>query len=161
MLFHVWMLPLIILPGAAGSMRWTGDEHGALVGANLPAILLIWVLPERWLKLFLGAHFLLLVSLTLIVLASIGLVMDRLRVWRWIYILIPPLFLAMVVSKSFVPGNVPPVPYTRGREWQPDSLCVAWSWCVYALAACVLAPVLLVRIAKSLRRLIARRGEIV
>jgi hypothetical protein len=158
--FHTWMLPLAALPGAAGSLWWYGDEYGALAGANLPAVLLIQLLPGRLRAPFLGAKLVLIVVLSVILLACMGLLMDRLRVRRWIYLLVPPIFLVLVLSKAFAPGNVPPVPL-RYREWDMDSLCVAWCWSVYALTACVLPPVLFMRIFVGVRRLIGRRGEIV
>jgi hypothetical protein len=160
-LIHTWMLPLAALPGAAGSLYWYGDDYGGLAGANIPAVLLIQLLPETLRAPFLRAGYAPIAGLTLILLVCVGVLMDWLRVRRWIYLLAPPIFLAMVLSKVFAPGNVPRLASMTYREWDPDSLCVAWSWSVYALAACVLPPVLLVRVFVRLRRFIGRRSEVV
>jgi hypothetical protein len=162
-LFHAWALPLAVLPGAAGSMIWYGDEYGALVGANLPAIGLVILLPARlrdWIVNFGHAHLLIVLN-TVLLMCCVGLFLDWLRVRRWLYLLVPPIFLAMVLSRGFAPGHIPALKDTSYREWDPDSLCVAWCWSVYALAACVLPPVMFVRVFVRLRRLIGRRSEVV
>jgi hypothetical protein len=40
----------------------------------------------------------------------------------------------MIVFKWAVPGHVPPLKDQTGRQWEPDSLCVAWCWSTYSLA---------------------------
>jgi len=158
-IFHTWLLPLLFLPGGAGSLHWYGDDYGAVMGTLLPLLLMRRSLPSFFARLPSGSVQYLI--MTLFLLAGIGLILDLLHTPRRIYLLLPPIFVTLVLCKVCVPGNIPPLKDMSYREWDPDSLCVAWSWSVYALAACVLPPVLLVRIFERPRRLIGRRSEVV
>jgi hypothetical protein len=135
--FHTRALPLLLLPGAIGSTHWVGDEYGALIGANVPALLLTLYFPrmmmtvERW---SINAAW---VAPSVLLMIAAGALMDVLRVRRWVYLLLPAVFVGMVLSKWAMPGYVPPVKNMRGHEFDPESLCVAWCWSLYLLAGVV------------------------
>jgi hypothetical protein len=137
---HSWALPLAVLPGAIGSTHWYGDEFGALAGANLPALMLLWRLPQPVVQVFEDSDgHAMLVGATAVLLLLVGLLMDALRVRWWVYLFLPPVILLAILSRQFVPGHIPPLADETGGEWDPDALCVAWCWGVYFLAGGAIA----------------------
>ena len=157
MWFHLFVLPLVWAPGWLGSMKWVGDEYGATLGANLPALPLLFVLAKiphipnsiwTW------------VAVAPLPVIAMGFLMDRVRARAWAYCAIPPIFLWLVTSGVCVPGNVPPISAARmfARRWDMDAVCVAYCWSVYltTLGAIVFTP--LVRAANRMVRPIANHA---
>jgi hypothetical protein len=147
--FHVWLLPLLWLPGAIGSTKYVGDEFGSLFFANLPAVVFVWLLRDNGQPMFeaMGNWFAPAFALPVVIL--LGFAMDRLRIsWR-VYLLAPLILAWAATSGVFVSGNVPPLPVSRmpARRWDPDSLCVAYCWTFYLLGVMSLVLVPVVRLA--------------
>jgi hypothetical protein len=150
MWFHIIALPLVWLPGSLGSLKWYGDEYGATVGANLPALLILMPLSKLG---FQPESLLWFVGAAASFVVGMGFLMDRVRAPRWAYALVPPVFAWAVLSGHFVPGHVPPLPpaMTAARRWDMDTLCVAYCSAVYLVA---LAAIVLTALLRAARRLI-------
>src|SRR5688500_17224532 len=75
--FHVWVLPLLWLPGGIGSCYYYGDEYSAFGGAHLPVVLFL----DRFSNLFRTIHvgMIATVAVGAILLALIGVALDTLR----------------------------------------------------------------------------------
>ena len=137
--FHVWLLPILWLPGGCGSRIYHGDEYAGFAMANLPAVG-VWLALMKVVTIQVDPDwaFILILATTFMVCAVIGWLLDRLRAWTWIYLLVPLAFVAIVRSRYAVPGFIPPLPYHPGQEWEWDAMCVAYCWGVYAIAAITL-----------------------
>jgi hypothetical protein len=147
--FHIWLLPLLWLPGAIASTKYVGDEFGSLFFANLPAVLVVIAFRDHAERIFdaMGNWFAPVFALPFVIL--LGFCLDRLRAsWR-IYLFAPLIFAWAAVSGVFVSGNIPPLPASAmpARRWDPDSLCVAYCWTFYLLALAAMLLVPLVRLA--------------
>ena len=92
--FHVWLLPIVWLPGAWGSLVHYGDEFFAFGMANLPSVVVVYplmkVLEHLGSTSSIGQRtFPVVVAIGFVLWAAIGWILDRLRAWRWVYGVIP------------------------------------------------------------------------
>ena len=148
--FHVWLLPLVWLPGALGSIVFYGDEFFAFEAASIPSAVLVYPLIKlcdyfQWTP-FVGQRFFpFVIAVGFVLWAAVGWVLDRLRAWRWVYVVIPFAFVVIVKARVAVPGHVPPMVDYPGQEWEWDAVSVAYCWAVYAVALATLIAAIIVR----------------
>jgi hypothetical protein len=145
--FHIFLLPLLFIPASIGSRIYYGDEYGSFVVANLPALPIMALIQNR-----LPLHYLFLAAMifNLLVMIFFGHILDRIRLPRWTIFLFPLLLLLAILSKYFIPGNIPPLRNPPPNlEWYPTSIFPAWAWTLYlsTLAAIVVTPII-----RALRR---------
>lgn len=138
--FHVWLLPLVLLPGAWESRAHYGDEYIAFAMSQLPSGIILWPLVKLFGQPDLPAHqlFLIVIAAGLVLWACAGWLLDRLRAWKSVYLIMPFAFVAIVTSRLAVPGHVPPIDDYPGQEWEWDAVFVAYCWAVYAVALATL-----------------------
>jgi hypothetical protein len=148
--FHAWVLPLVWLPGALGSLTFYGDEFFAFEAASIPSAVLVYPLIKvceyfGWTS-FIGQRFFpVVVAAGLVLWMTVGWMLDRLRTWRWVYIAIPFAFLLVVKARVAVPGHIPPIVDYPGQEWEWDAVFVAYCWAVYAVALATLLAAAIIR----------------
>jgi hypothetical protein len=144
--FHVWLLPFIWLPAGWGSRIHYGDEYGGFVMANLAAIP-VWLALTKVIQMpqldpYWG--FVIIIATSFALCAGAGWLLDRLRAWKWIYLLVPVAFVMIVKSHYAIPGSIPSIAYYPGQEWQWDAVFVAYSWSVWLVALVTLVGAALV-----------------
>lgn len=155
--FHTWLLPLVWILGSLGSCVYYGDEYFGFAMANLPvSVVLVYLVnllrvPEgEWI-------FPAIVAVGLILWAAVGWLLDRMRAWRWMYLLIPIAFVLIAISGIGIPGNIPPIPYRPGREWEWDAVFVAYCWAVYSV---VIVAMVYAAVGMIVRRTLGTRPQI-
>jgi hypothetical protein len=79
----------------------------------------------------------------------VGWLLDRLRGWRWMYLLMPIAFYFIARSRIAVPGHVPPIADYPGQNWEKDALYVAYCWAVYLVALIFLLAATLAALARA------------
>jgi hypothetical protein len=155
--FHVWLLPLVWLPGAWGATIYYGDEYFAFGMAHAPTGIALFPFIEQIQRYLPGERgFILFVAVGILHWLVVGWLLDRLRAWRWVYLLMPVVFAIIVNSRVAMPGHVPPLPYYPGQERELDALCVASCWAVYAVAMQVLIGAGVAALVRRVMRM--RRG---
>lgn len=158
--FHVWLLPLMWLPGGWGACVHYGDEYFGFAMAHAPSALLVvplikvlgrWIPEgERWFPVVVVAGVFLW--------AGVGWLLDRLRAWRAVWLLAPIVFVLVVKSRIAVPGHVPPIADYPGQEWQWDAVFVAYCWSIYALAAVTLAGAIVANVVRRVLSTVKSAG---
>jgi len=141
--FHVWLLPLVWLPGAWGARVHHGDEFIGFAMAHFPCLVILWPLqkvvgPVDQLGLEIGQIFLIVIAAGFVLWTLVGWLLDRLRAWKSVYVIMPLVLLLFVARHWSIPGHVPPMDYYAGQEWEWDSVYVAYCWAVYAVAVVTL-----------------------
>ena len=141
--FHVWVLPLIWLPGSWGSRIYYGDEFVAFAIANLPTALVCAGIAKlvRLPEINGEGSFWMVVAAGFVIWCFVGWLLDRVRAWRWIYLLMPLAFFAIVKSRIAAMGSVQPTAgpaHPPGQEWEWPSVFVAYCWAVYLVAVAIL-----------------------
>lgn len=132
--WHVWLLPLLWLPGAAASTVYYGDEYGGWALSNLPALgLLLPLGVERLLPN--GAWgFAAIACVGLLIVSVTGFLMDRLRVRR----LMPYALCSFLAALGFI-GVVAESgrPWARGHwsEFALPLFCAIGCWAAYLSGA--------------------------
>ncbi len=156
--FHVLLLPALWLPAGAASTRFYGDEYGVYVVTNYPAGLLLFLtgvldqivqLPTpQWMWIGVTAGFALM--------AAMGWAMDRLRVHRGVYFLLPFLLGLVIVALhagQFDPQRMPRAPWMRSDHYVGEVGSIAAAWSCYVLAA---GSIVVALGARGVRRLRAK-----
>lgn len=151
--FHVWLLPLIWLPGGWGATVYYGDEYFAFAMSHVPTGWPLFPFVEILQRHLPGERsFQLFVAVGFIHWVLIGWLLDRLRAWRRVYLLIPVVFLAIVTSRIAVPPHIPHLPYSPGQEWERDAMCVAACWAVFVVGIAVLVGSAAAALVRRIRR---------
>jgi hypothetical protein len=122
--------------GGWGSRVHHGDEFfgfgmvhfpSAIVFVPLSKLLDLPTLNSEW-------GFRIFVAVGFVLWAGFGWLLDRVRAWRWMYVLMPVVFVVIVLSRRAVPPSIPPIADYPGQEWEWPSVFVAYCWAVYAVA---------------------------
>src|SRR5215207_8911306 len=85
--FHVFLLPLLLIPASIGSRIYYGDDYGSFVVAHFPALPLMALINS---KLPLYYLFLTAMIVTVLLMILFGHLLDRIRLPRWTILLSPP-----------------------------------------------------------------------
>ena len=161
-LVHVWLLPLLWGPASYLSREYHGDEFVGFGMTHVPVVPIAFLWQWSGLeRLSQGASqtttvYLMLVG-GVVSLAVAGFLMDLLRVKWWVYLSLPLVLLAVILSRIAAMESVQPMPPRPGSEWDAASLCVAYSWTLTATAlAAILGALLTIGTRFAVRT--ARRG---